>query len=264
MTLQIVQGFLIGGVVGVSLGATGSGGSLLAIPLLVYVLGKSLQEATAMSLVVVAASAWLGVYTPFRAGEVRFRVALVFSGTGALGAWAGAYGHHLAPERILLLLFGVLMLLASAQMWRHSRVQVADTGVSCADQFPRTCWIKATIIGFAVGGLSGLFGVGGGFVIVPALTLLLGFPIKTAVGTSLLIIGLISLGGIAGHLQFGVLDWILTSLLLLGSGTGIIFGQRLGRLASPAALTKIFATVAMVIALGLILHNAISLLEARI
>lgn len=100
--------------------------------------------------------------------------------------------------------------------------------------------------------------------IVPALTLLLGFPIKTAVGTSLLIIGLISLGGIAGHLQFGVLDWILTSLLLLGSGTGIIFGQRLGRLASPAALTKIFATVAMVIALGLILHNAISLLEARI
>ncbi len=264
MTLQVAQGLLIGGVVGVSLGATGSGGSLLAIPLLVYVLGKSLQEATAMSLVVVAASAWFGVYAHYQSGEVRFRVALVFSGTGALGAWAGAYGHHLAREEILLLLFGVLMLLASAHMWRHSQLQIADSGVSCADQFPRTCWLKATSIGFATGGLSGLFGVGGGFVIVPALTLLLGFPMRTAVGTSLLIIGLISIGGIAGHLQFGSLDWVLTSLLLLGSATGMLLGHRLGRLASPGGLTKIFATVATVIALALILHNTLALLEPGI
>lgn len=232
----------------------------MAVPLLVYVLGTTARDATAISLMIVGASALLGAWDYGRAGEVRVKAALVFSGTGAVGAWGGAYAHQLVRQEVLLVLFGMLMLGAAAKMLRwKSPAAVAAADGSCADRFPRTCWVKVSGIGLLVGIMTGFFGVGGGFVIVPALVLVLGFPMRLAVGTSLLIIALISVGGLAGHLRFGQFDGRLATLVFLGSAAGVLLGTRLGRAGSPERMTRAFAFVTIGVALPLILHNAIRL-----
>ena len=257
---QAALALVSGGLIGLSLGATGGGGALLAVPLLVYVLGTTARDATAMSLMIVGASSLLGVWDYGRAGEVRVKAALVFSGTGAVGAWGGAYAHQLVRQEVLLVLFGILMLGAATKMLRwKSPVSGAEIDESCADRFPRTCWVKVSGIGLLVGIMTGFFGVGGGFVIVPALVLVLGFPMRLAVGTSLLIIALISVGGLAGHLQFGRFDVWLAVLVTLGSAAGILLGTRLGRAGSPERMTRAFAFVTIGVAIPLILHNAIRL-----
>ena len=254
-----------GGLIGLALGATGGGGSLLAIPLLVYVLGMKVQPATVLSLMVVAASAVIGVYQRRASGEVRVKPALVFSVTGAAGAWVGAFGHRFVREETVLLLFGLLMIVAAWQMWQRSgHVEGRVSGESCAERFPRSCWIKVSLIGAVVGLLTGFFGVGGGFVIVPALVLVLGFPMRMAVSTSLLIIALVAVGGLVGHLQTGQVDWPLSGLLLLGSAFGMTGGSRVAHQLSPSVLTKSFAAVAIGVAIVMIMHNGMKLVGGNL
>lgn len=257
---QAVLTVASGAFIGLALGTTGGGGSLLAIPLFVYVLGIAAQPAAAMSLVVVAASALLGVYQRKDSGDIKVKAALVFSTTGAAGAWAGALGHRFVRHEIVLLLFGLLMLLAAWQMWQRGTGPLqSGPHQSCAERFPRSCWIKVSIIGLAVGLLTGFFGVGGGFVIVPALGVVLGFPAHMAMSTSLLIITLVSVGGFFGHLHAGQVDWPLTGLLLLGSAIGMTGGSWIVQRISPATVTKSFVTAAIVIAVVMILHNGLQL-----
>lgn len=249
-----------GAFIGLALGATGGGGSLLAIPLLVYVLGVKVQSAAAISLVVVAVSALLGVYQRRESGAVKVKAALIFSATGAVGAWGGAYGHRFVREETVLILYSLLMIVAAWQMWRQSgHRQERSSAESCAEQFPRSCWIKVSLIGAAVGLLTGFFGVGGGFVIVPALVLVLGFPMRMAVSTSLLIIALVAVGGLVGHLQTGQIDWPLAGLLLLGSTVGMTGGSWVVQRVSAPTLTKIFAAVAIGVAIVIFIHNGIKL-----
>ena len=250
----------LGGLIGLALGATGSGGSLLALPLLVYVLHTTVQEATAMSLVVVGASALIGVYEYGRAGAVRVKAALVFSSTGAMGAWLGASGNQLVRGEVILLLFGMLMLATALRMWRGTGSSALnESSMECGDRFPAVCWIKVSGLGLLVGTLTGFFGVGGGFVIVPVLVLILGFPLRIAVGTSLLIIALVSVSGIVAHLRFGGIDGRLTALLIAGSAVVMMLGTRLARRMSADAIAKGFALFAGVTAIVLILHNAAKL-----
>lgn len=252
---------VVGALIGLVLGATGGGGSLLAIPLLVYVVGVEPRAAVAMSLLVVGGSALVGAYQRRASGEIKVKAALVFSGVGAVGAWAGAFGHGLVKDETLLFLFGLLMMLAVWQMWRRG-VELPDRPPheTCAERFPRSCWIKVATIGLLVGLLTGFFGVGGGFVIVPALVLVLGFPARMALSTSLLIIALVSVGGFMGHLQAGQLDWRLTSILLLGGAFGMTGGSWTAQRVSPGNLTKGFALLAFAVALALILDNGLKLL----
>ena len=251
---------LLGGLIGLALGATGGGGSLLAIPLLVYGLGMKVQPATVLSLMVVAASALVGVYQRRKSGEVRVKPGLIFSVTGAAGAWVGAFGHRFVRGETVLLLFSVLMIVAAWRMWRSSgQSDSRFTGESCAERFPRSCWVKVSLIGMVVGLLTGFFGVGGGFVIVPALALVLGFPMRMAVSTSLLIIALVAAGGLVGHLQTGEVDWPLVGLLLLGSAIGMTGGSWVGRQVPPATLAKSFAAIAIGVAIVMIIHNGMKL-----
>jgi uncharacterized membrane protein YfcA len=115
------------------------------------------------------------------------------------------------------------------------------------------------VIAAAVGLLTGFFGVGGGFVIVPALALVLGFPMRMAVSTSLLIIALVAVGGLVGHLQTGQMDWPLAGLLLLGSALGMTGGSWAVQRISPATLTKSFAAVAIGVAIVIFIHNGMKL-----
>jgi uncharacterized membrane protein YfcA len=240
---------------------------LLAIPLLVYLVGMNVQQAVAMSLVVVAISTTLGAYEYGRAGLVNIKAALAFSWSGIIGAWFGAYGHQWIPGEVMLTLFGILLLLSRTLIIRRSQA-LAESGVNteatCAARFPGWCWVKAAAIGCGVGVLNGFFGVGGGFMIVTALVLLLDFPSRLAAGTSLFTIALISLGGIAGHARFGALDLKIAGIVVLGSALGILLGTRLWQWMSPRLVTAVSASVTVGIGVGLILVNAVKLLGVRL
>lgn len=255
---------LAGVPIGLQLGATGTGGALLAVPMMVYIAGVPVQQAAAMSLVIVTASALLGAWEYGRIGQIKTRAALAFSWTGIVGSWAGAYAHRLVRGEVLLIGFGIMLLIARALMMRFGRLAaLPERENPCALAFPRTCWIKVAAVGLVVGALNGFFGVGGGFLIVPTLVLVLGFAPKVAVGTSLTIITLISIGGILGHLQFSSVDPSVTLLVVLGSAGGILLGTRLGQWVSPRAVNAAAATITVGLALGLIVANTIKLLGVR-
>ena len=256
MSWQSLLALVSGIPIGFQLGATGTGGSLLAVPLLVYVVGVTVQEAAAMSLVVVAISSLFGTWEYSRAGQVKGKAMVAFTWTGMLGAWGGAYGHHWIPKEILLIAFGFLLLVSRWLIIRQAKLlSHTESKSTCAEHFPGRCWMKAAGIGLAVGMLNGVFGVGGGFMIVAALVLTLGFPTRLAIGTSLSIIAPIALAGLVGHLKFGVLDAQLTGLLLLGSIAGILAGARVGQLVPPTVINRVTASITVSTALALILFN---------
>jgi len=257
MLVQSILAILSGSAVGLLLGATGGGGSLIAIPLLVYVVGVPVQKATALSLVVVGYSALFGAWQAHRHGMVRGLAAVLFSSTGMVGAWLGAYGQHLVPGEFMLLLFGLL--LCGISLWTFLKSRGEDpekVKEGCAQEFSPSCALKAIGIGFGVGLLTGFFGVGGGFLIVPALLFVMGFPMQMAVGTSFLIISLISLGGIVGHLKLAHIDLLLTSLIMGGSLVGMVVGTRMGKTTDEQIIQKVFAFLAGGTGLFLIIDNS--------
>ena len=261
MLLQDLLAILSGGLVGLLLGATGGGGSLIAIPLLVYVVSVPVQSATAMSLIVVGYSALFGAWRKSREGQVRGTAAFMFSATGAMGAWIGAQGHRLVQGEIILILFGVMMVGIGIATFRRRGVERRDPSEEgCSQKFTFPCLGKALGIGFGVGLLTGFFGIGGGFLIVPALVFVLGFPFRLAVGTSLMIIALTSLGGIAGHLRVGAIDPSLTALLIVGSLLGMLVGTRLARTLREQMLSVAFSVLTCGVGIFMVLDNGIRII----
>ncbi len=229
----------------------------MAIPLLVYVVGIPVQKATAMSLVVVGYSALFGAWQESRQNQVHGIAALVFSVTGMIGAWLGAQGHQLVPEGLVLFLFGNLLLFISVwTFWQDTDATGNDSPSGCAKSFSWRCALKAFSIGWGVGFLTGFFGIGGGFLIVPALMILLEFPLRLAMGTSFLIIALISLAGVIGHLNVVNLNLPLTGMVLVGSLLGLVFGSRLTRTVAPHHLKRGVAFLIGGIGLLLVVGNA--------
>lgn len=262
---QVLLTVLSGHVVGLSLGATGAGGALVAVPLLVYVLGRDVPQAVAISLILVGCTAALGALKHAWTGEVHLRVALIFGTTGAPGAWVGAHAHALVSDRLALLSFGILMLAVSVHMlWSHTSEAGSPLDRTEAERIRELEPVKVSGVGLVVGWLTGFFGVGGGFIVVPGLVYVLGFPIRTAIGTSLFITALMSVGGIAGHLQRGGIDGALVGLMAAGAATGLVVGMRLGRLASPTRLTQGFAAFSLVLSLSVIVDNGASMAAALV
>jgi uncharacterized protein len=257
---QLFLALFSGGLVGLLLGATGGGGSLVAIPLLVYVVGLPVQMATTLSLIVVGYSALFGAWQESRHQHVHLRAAFLFSLTGVIGAWIGAQGHKLVTESVVLFLFGNLLLIISFwTFWQKPHTGPPHPETGCAHQFSWACAIKGLIIGWTVGLLIGFFGVGGGFLIVPALMLMMDFPIRLAIGTSFLTIACISLGGILGHLHITQLNFLLTGLLLTGSFFGLWIGSRLTRSVSTMHLRKAVAILIGLMGFGLLLDTTLTL-----
>ena len=262
MIIESVLAIVVGSAVGLLLGATGGGGMLVAIPLLVYVVGIPVQKATAMSLVVVGYSALFGTWQESRHGRVRGLAALLFSSTGMVGAWIGAHGHELVSEQVVLVLFGVLLMIIGLWTFRHRGIErQGDEEDGCAQRISLNCVVKALSIGFGVGLLTGFFGIGGGLVIVPTLMYVMGFPIRMAVGTSFLIIALISLGGIVGHLKLTDIDLSLTMFVIIGSLVGMVAGARIRKTVNEQSLRKAFALVAGSIGILLVLDNGLRLMS---
>ena len=185
--------------IGVLLGLVGGGGSILAVPVLVYVLGQPVHDATTESLFVVGAAALVGAADHARVGNVRIKTALAFGLAGAAGAVGGSALNRLVGGRIILLAFAGLLLLAAWAMQRRK-------GFTTKPIRRPHAHLRAAATGLLTGLLTGFFGVGGGFVIVPALVLLLGLPITPAIGTSLAVIALTSASALAAHLASGRID----------------------------------------------------------
>ncbi|WP_199740255.1 sulfite exporter TauE/SafE family protein [Saccharopolyspora rhizosphaerae] len=240
---------VFGAVIGLALGLLGAGGSILAVPALVYGVGQPLHTAIPTSLAVVALSSLGAVLPRQRRSAVRWPVALVFGAAGIPATFAGASLGKLFPQRWLLLAFAALMVVVAVRMVRggdnHSGAcRTHQGGINW-----RTCLPKSVLAGASVGLLTGLLGVGGGFIIVPALSLLLGLGAQQAVATSLVVVLINSVSGMIAHV--GTADTIDFPVLLLFAGTALVISVMAARWSTklnPATVRRWFAFVVLAVA----------------
>ncbi len=249
-----IFGTLLGFFVGFSLGLLGGGGSVLTVPIFVYILGVDSKTAIVSSLVVVGASALIGALRHARDGNVEVRIAIGFGVFTAAGAFGGARLGTRLSDVVQLILFATVMLIAAVLMYRGRR----DPEESAGDSAKAHSWLIVALAALGVGVLTGLVGVGGGFMIVPALVLLLRVPMKKAIGTSLLVIPITAASGFSGYLGTVDVPWRL--LLPFGalSVVGIFLGVHLTQYASPAALKKGFAIFLMVVAVFILVEKTLT------
>lgn len=219
--------------IGISLGLLGGGGSVLTVPLLVYVTGLAPQQAIALSLLVVAISSGVGSITHARGGRIQWRVAAIFGLASMAGAYAGGRVAHLLPGTVLLVAFAVIMSLAGIGML-HRRDETV------LEQERQLKYSKMTTLGFVVGLICGLVGAGGGFLVVPALALAAGLPMPIAIGTSLVVIAMQSFAGFAGQIVGEHIDWRLAAMVTGAAAVGAIVGGRLVPFVEPKHLRQGF------------------------
>lgn len=245
-TLQMLLGTGSGVLVGFSLALVGGGGSILAVPLLVYLVGVPLPHlAIGTSAVAVAANAAASLLSHARADNVRWPCAAVFAGTGVLGAFAGAQLGKMVDGQALLAAFAVMMVVVAGLMLRR-REPAVDRRVRLGRQN-----VLALIgTGFAVGALSGFFGIGGGFLIVPGLVFATGMPMLQAIGTSLVAVTAFGLTTAGSYAMAGLVDWGLAAVFVAGGVAGSLLGAPAGRALSRkrGLLTKMFAGLILVVA----------------
>ena len=271
---------LFGIITGISLGLTGGGGAVFAVPMLVYGLGIPTRQAVLISLVSVGATALLGFLQKWRHGEAELRTGLLFAAAGILGAPLGSWTAHQIPDSLLMLLFALLMTVIATVMWRkgsRSSGQAAvciplDHAVTAADyrqDGPRCqrdacgnliltsrCARLLLLTGVTAGILSGMFGVGGGFIIVPALMVFSSMSMSRAVGTSLMVISLVSASGVISQLSAGQhLQWQTAALFVAGGLPGLTAGQTAARYLSASTLQKVFAVAILLVAMFVLAKN---------
>ncbi len=245
--------------IGLTLGLLGGGGSILTVPIFVYAFHFGPKEAIAMSLAVVGATSLVGVVGHWRARNVNLRVGVVFGAVAMAGTYAGARLAVLLTGATQLLIFGAVMLTAAAFMFRGRRA--SDGEPASPPPFSRTLAL-AVPSALGVGLLTGVVGVGGGFLIVPALVLL-GLPMREAVGTSLAIIAANCVVGFAGYAGRVVMDWPAVALVTAGTVPGITAGVYLHRFVPQQALRRGFAVFLVVVAVWILYQNLGPVLAAR-
>jgi uncharacterized membrane protein YfcA len=250
--LQDILALVSGGAVGLSLSVIGGGGSILAVPLLLYVVGVAdVHVAIGTSALAVATSALANFIGHWRVGNVKWSCATIFAAAGIVGASIGSSLGKIVNGRELLSLFALAMIVVSAAMLR-SNADVSEVKFRMTSGIA----IRLGVIGFAVGTISGLFGIGGGFLIVPGIMFGSGVPILHAIGSSLLSVASFALTTAANYTLSGLVDWWISFLFIGGGVAGGIVGVRFAtRLAeSRGLLTKIFAGVVFTVAIVMLVR----------
>ena len=242
----MIFALLLASLIGLSLGLLGSGGSIITLPVMVYIAGIPVSQAVGMSLVVVGGTSAVGSFLLFRQGEFAGRAAILFTVSGMIGAFYGAKMTHLVESKTLMLLFGGLMLIVGAALLRKRAVTAK----------PKSCHlVQCLAVGALLGVMTGFLGVGGGFLILPALILFAGLEMKTAIGTSLAIISLNSAAGVLGQLRYVSLDWAQTLSFLAVAVAGMFSGQLLSKRLSSQSLQRGFAWAVILLGLFLLAKN---------
>ena len=253
MEWQQMFALLLSGAIGISLGLLGGGGSILAVPVLVYVAGIEAKTSVAMSLAIVGSTSLAASVLHWRQGRLAWRTAALFGSAGVVGALLGAQLTPLVSSGMLMLLFALLMFVVAALMLDSPSI-AADVTLHTAN-LPRTL-----LAGASVGVVTGFLGVGGGFLVVPALVLFGGLSMRLAVGTSLLVIALNSTAGLIGHWQHGALPMNATLAFTAAAMVGTFIGAWLSSRISAQRLRHSFAVFVMVVAVSLLVANRHALL----
>ncbi|BCQ57480.1 MULTISPECIES: sulfite exporter TauE/SafE family protein [Burkholderia] len=265
MTIALILGALVGAV----LGLTGAGGGILAVPALVAGLGWTIQQATPVALIAVAGSAAIGALEAFRRRLVRYRAALLMAAAGVPATSLGVRAAQALPQRLLLALFAVVMLVVAARLWRQvraGRAESVDHSPLCVGHMNpdtgRLAWTPATAAALAgtgavTGLMTGLLGVGGGFIIVPMLRKLTDVPMHGVVATSLMVIALVGTGGIASTIAHGTPVPVEVALWFSATtAAGMVAGRLASRRLAARHVQTGFAVVLTLVAAGLLAKAA--------
>lgn len=248
-----ILGFVLAALVGISLGLIGGGGSILTVPILVYVMGVSPILATSYSLFIVGSTSTVGAFNNYRKGFVQIKTALLFGLASittvfltrkfiipAIPKHIITIGNFALTENILtMVLFAILMLTASIAMIRNGNKK-EETDKTELNNRKKANFPKLLSYGIAIGFATGILGAGGGFLLIPTLVLLVGLPMKQAVGTSLLIIALNSLIGFTGDLGHFAMDWVFLGKITAIAVIGIFIGGHLSKKINGEKLKKTF------------------------
>ncbi len=290
--MTLVIGYILAVCIGLSLGLIGGGGSILAVPILIYVMGVAPKAAIAMSLIIVGIVSIIGAIPHWLQGNVNLRIAAIFAPTAMIGAYLGARLASLPfiTETFQLICFGLVMVIASVLMIRKGGKSSKSQKVTSSKKFdsssthqskgltlpskgrratqgaelnsahaPSACmprhWLVIPLEGLGVGMITGFVGVGGGFAIIPALVLLGGIPMKEAIGTSLLIIAFKSATGFLGYLSQVELDWNLVISFTIAASVGTLVGAYLTRLIDAKNLQKGFGYFVLAVAVFVLIKR---------
>lgn len=246
-TLVVVSAGLV---IGVLLGLLGGGGSILTVPLLVYVVGIEPKSAIATSLLIVGMGSLAALIPHSRWGRVNWRVGFIFGFAGMVGAYAGGRFAVFVPDALLLVLFAFVMFGAGTALLRKGCEPVLPLADSAALQ--SRIWWRIVVDGLVVGIVTGLVGAGGGFLVVPALTLLGGLPMHIAVGTSLLVISLKCFAGLAGYIAHAPIDSFSAAIVGTASILGTLIGSRVSHRLSAKHLQRGFGVFVLCVAATLV------------
>jgi len=245
---QLALDMALGFGIGLSLGLMGGGGSLLTVPALVYLVDQTPQAAVTTSLAIVGANSLMGASFHRSQGTLNWNVALTFGGAGMLVAYLSAGLSKMMPEPFLLIAFALIMLLVGGLMLTRKD----DDSPEMDTSRPLPVVLAS---GSGVGLMTGILGIGGGFLIVPALVMLVGLPMKLAVGTSLIIIAMNSLAGFLGHVGDGTFDITMTVIFTAAGLVGTFAGAKLSKRLPAGKLQKVFAWFVIALALFLLYDN---------
>ncbi|MEO8490254.1 sulfite exporter TauE/SafE family protein [Pseudomonas sp.] len=263
---------VLGLLMGLVMGLTGAGGGILGVPALVLGLGLSMTQAAPVSLLAVGAAAAVGAIDGLRHGLVRYRAALLIALLGALFSPLGVYVAHQLPEKLLMGLFSALMVLVAWRMLQREKVEAGPSDHGTASWGQKNCMLdqqtgrfdwtakcSATLaaLGAVTGAVSGLLGVGGGFLIVPAFKQLTDVQMRGIVATSLMVISLISLVGVVGAFRAGIsiepMGWVFIGASILG----MLLGRRLCTVIKARFLQVGFASLCVLVAAGMLFKAAL-------
>ncbi len=254
--IQAVLAILSGSFVGFSLGLIGGGGSILAVPLLLYAVGVTDPHvAIGTSALAVAASAFASLAQHARSGTVKWPCAIVMAAAGVAGAFLGStIGKAVSGDK-LLILFALVMIIVSISMAR-GRSSAGDPAVRLTGRIAA----RLAVIGFVVGTVSGFFGIGGGFLIVPGIMLGSGMPILNAIGSSLFSVGMFGVTTAANYAWSGLIDWTVAGLFIAGGVAGGFAGMKAAVYVARrrGVLERVFASVILMVAIYMLWRSGIT------
>ncbi len=244
---------LLAGLVGITLAMLGGGGAILTVPIFAYALGYDPKLAVAMSLPVVGAVSFFGALGHWHANNVDLRIATLFGAASMVGAYGGAWIGARMAGSVQLLLLALVMLAAAVAMFYRGSQSPSETGAE--PSHPRAHPALVAVAAVGVGALTGMLGIGGGFLVVPALTLLVGVPMRRAIGTSLVVIVMSTAAGTLGYIGHVDLPWGFMVLFIAAAGAGTVLGRRLGLLVSPRTLARTFAVFLVLLGSFMLFRN---------
>lgn len=257
-----IIGYALAALVGLSLGLMGGGGSIMTVPIFVYVLGYDPKLAIVMSLPVIGVTSLVGAVGHWRAGNVQLRTALLFGLVAMVGAFGGARLARLLTGAEQLTLLAVVMLTAAIVMYRSAGRRTAET-VTADASVEQIRFGLLVPVALAVGVITGLVGIGGGFLVVPALVILAHAPMKQAVGTSLLVIAMNSASAFAGYLGHVTIPWLFILMFTSVAVVGILAGTAMIRHVSQRALKRSFAVFLIAMGSFMLYRNRAVLLPSH-